>query len=80
MFLILMKVFLVNDYMKKLFLILTFLIFTLSFAGCSNKSSNEQEKEPAVEQNTVEDKTSDEGEVVIDDSNEIPEESVEFEE
>lgn len=66
--------------MKKSFLILTVFIFTLSFAGCSNKPSNEQGKEPAVEQNTVEDKTSDEGEVVIDDSNEIPEESVEFEE
>lgn len=66
--------------MKKSFLILTFLIFALSFAGCSNKPSNEQEKEPAVEQNTDAGKTSDEGEVVIDDSTEIPEESVEFEE
>lgn len=66
--------------MKKLFLILTVFIFAFSFAGCSNKPSNEQEKEPAVEQNTDEGKTSDEGEVVIDDSDEIPEESVEFEE
>lgn len=82
-----------NNHMKKVFLISTFLLFTLLFTGCSNQQADVQEKEPAVEQQADEDSTSKEENVsiddseeipeesvLIDDSNEIPEESVEFEE
>lgn len=70
----------INNHMKKVFLISTFLLFTLLFTGCSNQQADVQEKEPAVEQQADEGGTSEEEGVSIDDSEEIPEESVEFEE
>lgn len=69
-----------NNHMKKVFLISTFLLFALLFTGCSNQQADVQEKEPAVEQQADKDSTFEEEGVSIDDSEEIPEESVEFEE
>lgn len=77
--------------MKRLVLFFTLLTFTMLFTGCNNDEDKAQDKKPAVEQQIDDDKASDDAEpevedaaeesgVIIEDSDEIPEESVEIEE